>query len=58
MTDQSSSPPKPCLARLQTTQGQTWCLLAPGHTDRCSGVLPRLVESDDLGPGASKRRRY
>lgn len=36
----------------------TWCTLDEGHEGQCSGPLPSIVELDDLGPLASKRRRW
>lgn len=36
----------------------TWCTLPEGHDGQCSGPLPSIIEPDDLGPGASKRRRW
>jgi hypothetical protein len=36
----------------------TWCTQADGHAGQCSGPLPSILETNDLGPAAAKRRRY
>lgn len=56
--------PKPCCKRIthenvsKYETSITWCTLDDKHDGQCSGPLPTILESDDLGPGANKRRRW
>lgn len=50
-------PAKPCCARMNTIP-ISWCTRTPGHSGPCSAPPVRPIELDDLGPGASKRRRW
>ena len=50
---------KPCARRLERSNGpQTWCALPSGHEGNCAGFVVRPIDLDDLGPNASKRRRW
>lgn len=56
----TEAPAKPCTRRLnwRTADGAaavTWCTLPDGHAGQCSGPKPRVIETDDLGPGRTRR---
>lgn len=58
-------PAKPCARRITHERAAdpalhtaiTWCTLPSDHDGQCSGPPPRVIPTDDLGPGYTKRRR-
>jgi hypothetical protein len=62
--DEASRPSKPCAKRINHENvsrfetSVTWCMLPDHHDGQCSGPLPTILPPNDLGPAASKRRRW
>jgi len=57
-TDPSGVHDAGAVARKQPCTLRTWCLDLEGHAPPCTEAPRYRIEIDDLGPGASKRRRW